>query len=70
MTFITIVKKFKHGNKVKIFFTDTCSLVYGIKTDTVYEDFDKDNWIWRFFDFSEYPRDSKFYDNDAWDDGW
>ena len=45
MTFITIVKKFKHGNKVKKFFTDTCSLVYGIKTDTVYEDFDKDNWI-------------------------
>ena len=40
-------------------FTDTDSLVYEIKSEDVYEEFFK----WKdFFDFSNYPKDSKFFD--------
>ena len=39
--------------------TDTDSLVYEIKTNEVYEDFYKDEGL---FDFSDYPKDSKFFD--------
>ena len=47
-----------NNNNVDLLFTDTDSLTYGIKTDDVYEDFyeNKD-----FFDFSNYPKDLKFY---------
>ena len=38
-------------------FTDTGSLVYEIKTEDVCESFYKN-----VFDFSDYPRDSKFFD--------
>ena len=41
-------------------FTDTDSLVYEIKTDDVYEDFDKNK---NLFDFSDYPHNSKFFDS-------
>ena len=43
----------------KLLFTDTDSLVYEIKGKDVYEQsyFDRD-----LFDFSEYPKDSEFYD--------
>ena len=43
----------------KLWFTDTDSLVYEIKTEDVYEDFylDKD-----LFDFRDYPLHSKFFD--------
>ena len=44
---------------VKLLFTDTDSLVYEVKTNDVYEDFYKDK---DFFDFSDYPQDSKFFD--------
>ena len=42
-----------------LLFTDTDSLVYEIKTEDIYEDFYKDK---NEFDFSDYPKDSKFYD--------
>ena len=43
----------------KLLFTDTDSLVYEIKKDDVYEGFYKDK---NLFDFSDCPRDSKFFD--------
>ena len=40
-------------------FTDTDSLTYEIKSENVYEEFYK----WRdLFDFSNYSKDSKFFD--------
>ena len=49
----------KYYNKSKLLFTDTDSLVYEIETDDVYEDFYKNKSL---FDFSDYPKDSKFLD--------
>ena len=49
----------KRKYDTKLLFTDTGSLVYEIKTNDVYEDFYKDNDL---FDFSDYPKDSKFFD--------
>ena len=43
----------------KLLFTDRDSFTYEIKTDDVYEDFYEDKYL---FDFSNYPKDSKFYD--------
>ena len=40
-------------------FTDTDSLVYGIKKEDVYEDFYQYKHL---FDFSDYPLDLKFFD--------
>ena len=40
-------------------FTDTERLTYEIKTDDVYQDFFQEK---NSFDFSNYPKDSKFYD--------
>ena len=48
----------KRKYDAKLLFTDTDSLVYEIKTNDVYEDFYKDN---NLFDFSGYPKDSKFF---------
>ena len=43
----------------KLLFTDTDSLVYEIKSENVYEEF----YNWKdLFDFSNYSKDSKFYD--------
>ena len=42
-----------------LLFTGTGSLVYEIKTNDIYEDFYEDKSL---FDFSDYPRDSKFFD--------
>ena len=43
----------------ELLFTDTDSLTYEIKSENVYEEFFK----WKdFFDFSNYPKDSKFFD--------
>ena len=40
-------------------FTDTDSLTYEIKSENVYKEFYK----WKdLFDFSNYPKDSKFFD--------
>ena len=49
----------KHDISAKLLFTDTDSLVYEIETDDVYEDFHGDK---SFFGFSDYPKDSRFYD--------
>ncbi|CAB3976958.1 Hypothetical predicted protein [Paramuricea clavata] len=54
------IKK-EYGDKSKLLFTDTDSLMYEIKTDDVYEDFkrigeEKDCW-----DNSDYPKDSPYY---------
>ena len=43
----------------KLLFTDTDSLVYEINSEDVYEQCFKDRGL---FDFSGYPRDSKYYD--------
>ena len=51
-------KFMKTKYNAKLLFTDTDSLVYEIKTD-VYEDFYEDE---NLFDFSDYPRDSNFFD--------
>ena len=55
-----------HYNSIKknfnaeLFFTDTDSLTYEIKSENAYEDFFK----WKdLFDFSNYSKDSKFFDN-------
>ena len=40
-------------------FTDTDCLVYEIEAEDVYEDFYEGKGL---FDFSDYPRDSKFFD--------
>ena len=43
----------------ELLFTDTDSLTYEIKSENVYEEFFK----WKdLFDFSNYPKDSKFFD--------
>jgi hypothetical protein len=54
------IKK-EYGDKAKLLFTDTDSLMYEIKTDDVYRDFkrigeEKDCW-----DNSDYPKDSPYY---------
>ena len=41
-------------------FTDTDSLTYEIKSEDVYEEFSKHKHL---FDFSNFSKDSKFYDN-------
>ena len=43
-----------------LLFTDTDSLTYEIKSEDVYEEFFKHE---RFFDFSNFSKDSKFYDS-------
>ena len=43
----------------KLFFTDTDSLVFEIKTKDVYEDFYQNKYL---FDFRDYPLNSKFFD--------
>ena len=44
----------------ELLFTDTDSLIYEIKSENVYEEFF--NWKDLLFDFSNYPKDSKFFD--------
>ena len=43
----------------ELLFTDTDSLTYQIKSKDVYEEFFKHKQL---FDFSNYPKDSKFFD--------
>ena len=52
-------KYIKSKFSANLLFTDTDSLVYKIDTKDVYEDFYGDE---NLFDFSDYPRDSKFFD--------
>ena len=56
MTFIaTSLKKIDTGQ----LFTDTDSLTYDIKSEDVYKEFFKHKHL---FDFSNYPKDSTFFD--------
>ena len=48
----------KKNFNAELLFTDTDSLTYEIKSENVYEEFFK----WKdLFDFSNYPKDSKFF---------
>ena len=50
----------KKNFDTELLFTDTDSLTYEIQSENVYEDVFK----WKdLFDFSNYSKDSKFYDN-------
>ena len=49
-----------YGNKWRLLFTDTFSLIYEVKTEEFYEDFSKDKGM---FDFSYYSAKSKHYDD-------
>ena len=51
--------KQKYNDNAKLLFTDTDSLTYEIETTDVYKDFWNDK---NKFDSSDYPKDSKFYD--------
>ena len=44
---------------VELLFTDTDNIIYKIKSEDVYEEFFKHKHL---FDFSNYPKDSKFFD--------
>ena len=52
-------KYIKTKFNAKLMFTETDGLVYEIETKYVYEDFYEEK---NFFDFSDYPRDSLFFD--------
>ena len=50
----------KKNFNAELLFTDTDSLVYKINSENVYEEF----YRWKdLFDFSNYSKDSKFYEN-------
>ena len=51
--------KERYGSNAKLLFTDTDSLCYHIKTEDIYQDmFERKEE----FDFSDYPKESKFHD--------
>ena len=52
--------KNKYGIKSRLLFTDTDSLMYGIKIEDVYDDFIKNT---EMFDFSNYSAKLKYYDD-------
>ena len=50
----------KNNFNAKLLFTDTDSLTYEIKSENVYEEF----YTWKdLFEFSNYSKDSKFFDD-------
>ena len=51
--------KNKYGNKSRLLFTDTDSLMYEIETKNVYDD----SYNKEIFDFSNYSSKSKYYDD-------
>ena len=52
--------KSQYGDKARLLFTDTDSLMYEIEADDVYQDFWKDKHL---FDNSDYPKDSSFFNS-------
>ena len=50
-------KYIKSKYNAKFLFTDTYSLLYEIETDDIFENLYENNSL---FDFSDYPKDSKF----------
>ena len=60
MSFIpNTLEQNEYDMSTKLLFTDPNSLVCEFETDDVYEDFYEHK---NFFDFSDYPKDSKFFD--------
>ena len=55
---MTSTTTLKHSD-AKLLFIDADSLTYEIKSENVYEEFSKHKHL---FDFSNYPEDSKFFD--------
>ena len=53
------VKK-KYGNKLRLLFTDTDSVVYEIETEKFYDHFSKRR---EMFDFNNYSGKPKYYNN-------
>ena len=50
---------FHYNFDVRLLLSDTCSLAYEVKSENVYEEFYK----WKYlFDFSNFLKDSKFFD--------
>ena len=60
MTSITALQLKKHFDD-ELLLTDTDGLTSEIKSEDVYEEFFKHKHL---FDFSNYPEDSKFFDQD------
>ena len=52
--------KNKYGNKQRLLFTDTDSLMYEIETENVYDNFSKNK---EMIDFSNYCSKPKYYDD-------
>ena len=52
--------KNKCENKAEMLLIETDRLMYKIKAENVFEDFHQDKDL---FDFSNYPKDSKYYNN-------
>ena len=52
--------KNNYGDKSEMLMTDTDSHMYKIKAENIYEALYKDKEL---FDFSNYPKDSKYYNN-------
>ena len=50
-------QKYPYADQLKLLFTDTDSLAYAVKTDSIYADMAGDNK----YDFSEYPLDHPLY---------
>ena len=48
----------KKNFDAELLFTDTDSFTYEIKSEDIYEEFSKHKYL---FDFSNYPKDSKFF---------
>jgi len=53
--------KTKYGDKCKVMYTDTDSLIYEIKTEDVYQDLAESNFK-KNFDFSDYPQNHPLHD--------
>ena len=53
--------KTRDGDKARLLFTDTDSLMYEIETEDVYEDLWEDKEL---FDNNDYPKSSRFYYGD------
>ena len=52
--------KVKYGQKCKLIYTDTDSLILNIQTEDVYKDMKEDYWL---YDTSNYPKDHPLYDD-------
>jgi hypothetical protein len=56
------VMKKHYGDKIKMLYTDTDSLVYEIKTEDFYDDIQQNKEFKNTFDFSEYSRKHPLFD--------